>query len=65
LTEENKQNRKKKLEDNPYRMGSRSSIAAEDIKNFKQNQQLPFEPTSSLSSPSSQQPKEKVKQQEK
>jgi hypothetical protein len=65
LTEDNERNRKKKLEDSPYRMGSRSSIAAEDLKNFKLNQQLPFEPASSLSSRSSQRPKEKVKQQEK
>ncbi|HKG71060.1 MAG TPA: hypothetical protein VKA87_04120 [Nitrososphaeraceae archaeon] len=64
MSEGNPQNKKKKLEDSPYRSGAPTSISAEDLKRLKLNQQLPFEPPSSLSSHPAERPKEKVKQQE-
>jgi hypothetical protein len=43
---------------------SRTSISAEDLKNLQRNQQLPFEPTSSSSSPQTQKPKDRNTEQE-
>jgi hypothetical protein len=63
LSEGNRQNKKKKLDDSSYRFGSRARISAEDLKNLRRSQRLPFEPPSSPTTP--QKPKEKAKEQEK